>query len=452
MSDYLIRLASNPMTRRAISAVGLPTPGELARADGPYAERPLAGQLVMLADIGGGRVAPVLSKALEQAGAEVVEAPAGDSERRLDAVVVDASGVKTPQDLAGLWAHLHPVMRRMNNNARILVTTGEPGEAAEPVQAACRRAVEGFTRSLAKEIGSRGATANMLYVADGAEGHAVWPMRFFLTGHSAYVDGQPVRVDNAAGKPGEPPLTRVLDGRTALVTGAARGIGAATAARLADEGANVVCLDIPAAEEALQATAAKIGGSSLAADITADDAPAKIRDFLGEKFGGVDVVVHNAGVTRDKKLANMPQHYWDMVLGINFEAVMRIDADMEDHKVLREGGRVVCLSSIGGIAGNVGQTNYGASKAGLIGYVQARAPQLAARGATINAVAPGFIETDMTAAMPFAIREGGRRMNAMSQGGQPIDVAELITFLGSPGAAGISGQTIRVCGQSLIGA
>ena len=452
MSDYLIRLASNSVTRRAIGAVGLPTPDELARADGPYAEQPLQGKLVLLADAGNGTVMSALKAGLEKAGAEVVPSLDNDSQRRLDAAVVDASGARAPADLAGLWESLNPVMRKMNNNARILVTTAIPEEAGDPVQAATRRAVEGFTRSLGKEIGSRGATANMVYVGEGAEGHVVWPLRFFLSGHSAYVDGQPVRVNNAAGKPDNPPLTKVLEGRTALVTGAARGIGAATAERLAAEGAHVVCLDIPAAEQSLNATADKVGGSALAVDITAEDAPGKIAAFLKDKRGGVDVVVHNAGVTRDKKLANMPRNFWDMVLSINFEAVTRIDAELDKTGALNENARVICLSSIGGIAGNLGQTNYGASKAGLIGYVQARAPELAKRGVTINAVAPGFIETDMTAAMPFAIREGGRRMNSMSQGGQPIDVAELITFFSAPGAAGISGQTVRVCGQSLIGA
>ena len=122
------------------------------------------------------------------------------------------------------------------------------------------------------------------------------------------------------------------------------------------------------------------------------------------------------------------------------------------EKVLNDHGNVVCLSSIGGIAGNAGQTNYGATKAGLIGYVQTAAKAHAERGITINAVAPGFIETRMTAEMPFALREAGRRLNSLSQGGQPEDVAELITFLATPGASGITGNVIRVCGQSLIGA
>ena len=141
-----------------------------------------------------------------------------------------------------------------------------------------------------------------------------------------------------------------------------------------------------------------------------------------------------------------------MVLSINLGAILAIDEVLLGEQVINDGGRIVCLSSIGGIAGNMGQTNYGATKAGLIGYVAAQSAEQAKRGITVNAVAPGFIETRMTAEMPFMIREAGRRMNSLSQGGQPEDVAELIKFLTTPGAVGITGQTIRVCGQSLIGA
>jgi 3-oxoacyl-[acyl-carrier protein] reductase len=120
--------------------------------------------------------------------------------------------------------------------------------------------------------------------------------------------------------------------------------------------------------------------------------------------------------------------------------------------VTRRGGRFVCVSSVSGIAGNRGQANYATSKAGLIGLVEASAPSFAARQVTINAVAPGFIETRMTAAMPLAAREAGRRLNSLAQGGLPVDVAETVAWLASPGSAGVNGNIVRVCGQSLIGA
>jgi 3-oxoacyl-[acyl-carrier protein] reductase len=168
--------------------------------------------------------------------------------------------------------------------------------------------------------------------------------------------------------------------------------------------------------------------------------------------GGVDIIVHNAGVTRDKTLANMTQQQWDMVMNINLSSEERINDELIAQGAIRDNGRVICVSSISGIAGNMGQSNYGMSKAGVIGMVQSMTPVLFAKNITINAVAPGFIETQMTAAIPFAIREAGRRMNSMSQGGLPVDVAEAIAWYASPASAGVTGNIVRVCGQSLIGA
>jgi len=162
--------------------------------------------------------------------------------------------------------------------------------------------------------------------------------------------------------------------------------------------------------------------------------------------------VHNAGITRDRTLGRMSASEWDGVLSVNLAAILAIDDALDAGGLWKEASRVVCLSSISGIAGNFGQTNYATSKAALIGYVAAQAPLHAVRGVTFNAVAPGFIETPMTNKVPFLTREIGRRLNSLSQGGQPRDVAELVTFLATPGACGINGQTIRVCGQGLMGA
>jgi 3-oxoacyl-[acyl-carrier protein] reductase len=243
-----------------------------------------------------------------------------------------------------------------------------------------------------------------------------------------------------------------LNGRVALVTGASRGIGEAIAEVLARDGAHVIGVDVPRQARELDQVTGRLGGSSLTVDITDLDAPATIVSHLLDKHGGVDVVVHNAGVTRDKTLARMSEEQWDLLMEINLIAPRRIDGELFAREAVRPNGRVVCASSISGIAGNAGQTNYATSKAGVIGMVQAYAPQLAERGATINAVAPGFIETQMTAAMPIATREAGRRMNSLSQGGLPVDVAETIAWFASPGSAGVNGQVVRVCGQSLIGA
>jgi 3-oxoacyl-[acyl-carrier protein] reductase len=202
----------------------------------------------------------------------------------------------------------------------------------------------------------------------------------------------------------------------------------------------------------LAATTNRVRGTALQLDITAEHAPTALVDHLRERHGGVDIVVHNAGITRDKTLARMTEDQWDAVLAVNLISQERLTAALLDADVLRRGGRIVCVSSIGGIAGNRGQTNYSTSKAGVIGLVEALAPALAGREGSINAVAPGFIETRMTAAMPVGTREAGRRMNSLAQGGQPVDVAETVAWLASPASGGVNGTVVRVCGQSLIGA
>lgn len=453
MSDYLVNLANQSATRGLVKKLGLPTPQRLMRDEGGYAETPLSGQQVLLGGASKSFATKALKAALKAAGAELLETATSLTEgQKISRLVFDATGLRSAEDLTALYDFFHPLMRQVANSGRVLVVTGNSERATDSAQAAAWRGVEGFLRSLAKELGKRAATANLIYVDEDATDRLAGPLRFFLSNHSTYVDGQPLHLTAAVKPPEQMPLSKALEGKVALVTGAARGIGAATAARLAAEGAQVVGLDIPADLEALQQTLEPLGGTALAQDITDDDAPEKISAFLKEHFGGVDVVIHNAGVTRDKTLAKMPDRFWNMVLQINLASILRINTRLHADGTIRDHGRIVCMSSIGGIAGNVGQTNYGATKAALIGYVAAEAPQLAERGIGINCVAPGFIETRMTAEMPFMIREAGRRMNSLSQGGQPQDVAEAVTFLATPGATGISGQVLRVCGQSLMGA
>jgi 3-oxoacyl-[acyl-carrier protein] reductase len=198
--------------------------------------------------------------------------------------------------------------------------------------------------------------------------------------------------------------------------------------------------------------AIEVGGEALQLDITADGAPAHLVDYFTSRHDGVDIVVHNAGITRDRKLANLDAGRWDAVLGVNLAGQVRINEALLAKKTLHANGRIIGVSSIAGIAGNTGQTNYATSKAGVIGMVDAFAPKLARSGGTINAVAPGFIETRMTAAVPLFIREAGRRMNAMAQGGLPVDVAETIAWYANPASSGVNGNVVRVCGQSLLGA
>ncbi len=453
MSDLLMKLANNSTTAGIVKMLGLPTPVELARAAAGYEAQPFAGKNVVLGRSANGYAADSLLAALRDAGAEPldsIEALPGNA--KADILILDATGCANPADYRTLYDFFHPLMRRIARNARVLITAALPDETQDPVAAAAARGVEGFSRSLAKEVGKRGATVNLAYVARDAVDRLAGVVRFFCGVQTTYVSGQVVHVTARVAAPLSTPVSAALKGKVALVTGSARGIGRATAERLVQEGAQVVCLDVPAASEALHQTCTAIGAMPLMMDIASADAPRQLAEFFREKFGGLDIVVHNAGITRDKTLANMKEQFWDLVVNINFAAIIAADTVLLSEGILRDGGRIVCVSSISGVAGNFGQTNYAATKAALIGYVAAQAPQLAARGICINAIAPGFIETAMTDEMPFMTRELGRRLNSVSQGGKPRDVAELATFLSTPGAYGISGDTIRVCGQGMIGA
>jgi 3-oxoacyl-[acyl-carrier protein] reductase len=281
-------------------------------------------------------------------------------------------------------------------------------------------------------------------------------LRWLLSSRSAFVTAQPIRVSMNAAPAGateaEIPWVRPLENKVVLVTGAARGIGEATVRLLAQEGAKVIVLDRPADDAPASQVAREIGGTVLLHDVSAPDAPQKIAAEIKSRFGGVDVVVHNAGITRDKTLAKMKAELWDQAIAVNLTSVVRITDELARQNLLREGGRVICLSSVAGLAGNVGQSNYAASKAGVAGFVRGLAPSLAKQGVTVNAIAPGFIETRLTAAIPVMIREVGRRLSALGQGGLPRDVGDLIAFLASPGAQGLTGQVVRCCGGALIGA
>ena len=467
MSDRYSQLVNSRIGGLLASNVGLPQPVELDRfaADGPV----ISGE-VLLGAAQGSRLALPIARVLEAVGARVrselegevrsavgeagldasVWNPEAAGDQRFKALVFDASGIGDSTRLRELWEFFGPTIRRVEQSGRVIVLATPPEDCATSRAATAQRALEGFVRSVGKEV-RRGASAQLVYVAPGAEDQLESTLRFLLSPRSAYVSGQVVRVTPSERHP-QIDWERPLGGKVALVTGASRGIGAEVARVLARDGARVVGLDVPQLASDLDRLMGEIGGSSLAADITAEDAPKLIVDQLERDHGGVDIVVHNAGVTKDKTLGRMDEERWTVLLEINLSSEERINDELIGRDLLRSDGRVVCVSSIAGIAGNAGQTNYATSKAGVIGMVQSLAPVFAERQATINAVAPGFIETAMTAAMPIATREAGRRMNSMSQGGLPLDVGEAIAWLASPGSAGVNGNVVRVCGQSLIGA
>ncbi|MAU80332.1 3-oxoacyl-ACP reductase [Gordonia sp. Z-3] len=428
---------------------GLPVPPTLRRYK--PSEPPLPGPVLLG---GSGRLVEPLREMLSAPDYTLIQnATSGRSADKYGALVFDATGITSPSELRQLFEFFGPQMRSLAPSARLLVLGTTPELVSDPNEHVAQRALEGFTRSVGKEL-QKGATVQLVYVSPDAKTGLTGlesTVRFVLSAKSAFVDAQVIRVGDAdATAPKD--WDRPLEGKVAVVTGAARGIGATIAEVLSRDGAHVICADIPAAGEALAETANKVKGTSFPLDVSADDAGAKLAEHALERHGGIDIIVNNAGITRDKLLANMDAARWDSVIAVNLIAPQQLVNGLIEKGALKEGGAVIDVSSIAGIAGNRGQTNYGASKAGVIGLVDTYAPILAEKGVTINAVAPGFIETKMTAAIPVATREAGRLMSSLQQGGQTVDVAETVAYFANPASSAITGNVVRVCGQGFLGA
>lgn len=446
MTDKYTQFVSKGPGRDIARKLGLPQPVELRRyqAGGPLITGPVLVQ-------GTGSGADQLASALLAWQLDVRRHAV--PREKLGAIVLVLDELARPEDLARPVLTAAASLRDLAPNARVITVSRSAADTTDPATAAARQGVDGLLRSLAKELRA-GATGNGILLSGGAEASSpstLGALGFFLSGRSAFVDGQFLTVSSARGQlpadTGSP-----LAGRVAVVTGAARGIGAAIARTLHRDGATVVVVDIPAAGDHLAAVANAVHGTALQLDISRGDAGRRIIDHAVERHGRLDIVVHNAGITRDKLLANMDEGRWNSVMAVNIAAQLRINEALLASEHFRSSPRIVSVASTSGIAGNRGQTNYAASKGGVMGMVRATAPLIGTHGGSINAVAPGFIETEMTAKIPFATRELARRLNSLQQGGQPGDVAEAIAFLASDAAGGISGEVLRVCGQNLVGA
>ena len=448
MTDTYTSFVNSPLGGKLAGALGLPKPTDLRRYE-PGA--PLVTGPVLL---GGHGAAPLAVKVGAILAAENVPVVSEAGSHRLSSVIVDLSEVKTPEDLETARAVLAPGLKALGRHGRVILLGRPPHGEGDYALEAARRALEGISRSVGKEMRG-GGTTNLVHVAEGADDTIESTIRFLLSGRSAYVSGQVFRVGATGVTTAPRPASweRPLDGKVVVVTGAARGIGSAIAQVMARDGAQVVCVDLPSVGDSLAKVANRISGTALQLDVTALDAGERIVEHCA-RFGGIDVVVHNAGITRDKLLVNTDEARWASVLNVNLGSILRMNEALLGDAGLRDGGHLVLVSSIAGISGNRGQANYAASKAGVIGLVDTMAhdQSLIARGITVNAVAPGFIETEMTAKVPFATRELGRRLNSLSQGGLPVDVAETIAFFSQDASAAVSGNVVRVCGQGLMGA
>ena len=447
-SDFVSQVITSAPGSFLAKQFGLPAPVNLRRfrAGDPA----LAGSLLIGGD---GRLAEPLRIALADDYDIVGNNLGGRWADTFSGLVFDATGITDPAGLRGLFEFFTPLLRNLGPSARVVVLGSTPDEVSDTGEHIAQRSLEGFTRSLAKELRD-GATAALVYVSPAASGGSGCEstMRFILSAKSAYVDGQVFRV-GAANALAPADWDKPLAGTVGIVTGAARGIGATIAEVFARDGAHVVAIDVENSAQALDQTAARVGGTALPLDVTAPDAVERIAAHLREHHGGhADILVNNAGITRDKLLVNMDDGRWDSVIAVNLLAPLRLTEGLVSSGCIGSGGRVIGLSSMAGIAGNRGQTNYATTKAGMIGITEALAPSLTEKGITINAVAPGFIETAMTATIPLATREVGRRLNSLYQGGQPVDVAETIAYFASPASNAVTGNVIRVCGQSMLGA
>lgn len=456
MPDLYTSITRNPVGKIVTKRLGLPQPATLRRG------RDLPAGDIVLGTVGGGDIA---ARTLTLLGIEVVDAlqdssatdgsgelPAYGS--KIGAIVLDATMARNLDDLEQVRALLRPALKAMGPSGRVIVVGVAPHKLTSVQGSAVCQALEGIVRSVGKEMRA-GGTANLVQVADSTPTGMASTVSFLLEGRSAYVSGQPINI--GSDRQAKAPTTPTFDGKVVVVTGASRGIGESIAAVFARDGARVVVVDVPAAGDALAKVANSLGGTALQLDITSPDAGRLIAGHVAARFGDdarIHAIVHNAGITRDRLLVNTDAARWASVLEVNLSAALRINDALLDPWVpggLADGGRIVSVASTSGIAGNRGQANYAASKAGVIGAVRALAPHLGDRRITVNAVAPGFIETDMTAKIPAATREFARRFNSVQQGGKPVDVAETIAYFADPASSSITGQVLRVCGQSQIG-
>jgi len=243
---------------------------------------------------------------------------------------------------------------------------------------------------------------------------------------------------------------KLLEGKTALITGASRGIGKAIALKYASEGANVAFSDLNrddnmgALEKELAAMGVKgVGYSSDASSL--EQSEKLVEDVLAE-FGNVDILVNNAGITRDGLLMRMEEKDWDIIMAVNLKSVFNLTKAIQRSMLKQRSGSIINMSSVVGVNGNGGQSNYSASKAGIIGFTKSIAKELGSRSIRCNAIAPGFIETEMTAALADDVRDEWIQGIPLRRGGTPDDVANACTFLGSDLSSYVTGQVISVCG------
>lgn len=243
---------------------------------------------------------------------------------------------------------------------------------------------------------------------------------------------------------------KILEGKIALITGASRGIGKAIALKFAEQGANVAFSDLNRDEnmEVLEKELSDLGvkGTGYASDASSLAQSEKLVEDVISDFGSVDILVNNAGITRDGLLMRMEEKDWDIIMAVNLKSVFNLTKAVQRSMLKQRSGSIINMSSVVGVNGNGGQSNYSASKAGIIGFTKSIAKELGSRNIRCNAIAPGFIETEMTATLQDDVRDEWIQSIPLKRGGKPEDVADVCTFLGSDLSSYVTGQVISVCG------
>ncbi|MFO7923844.1 MAG: 3-oxoacyl-[acyl-carrier-protein] reductase [Bacteroidales bacterium] len=243
---------------------------------------------------------------------------------------------------------------------------------------------------------------------------------------------------------------KMLEGKNALITGASRGIGKAIAITLANHGANIAFTDL-AYDDQARSVEKEISGTGVrakgyASNAAKFDETEKTVDMIAKEFGSIDILVNNAGITKDTLLMRMTEEQWDAVINVNLKSVFNFTKAVQKYMLKQRSGSIINMSSVVGVSGNAGQSNYSASKAGILGFTKSVARELGARNIRCNAIAPGFIMTDMTATLPEDVRKEWIQGIPLRRGGTPEDVANVTLFLASDLSSYISGQVISVCG------
>jgi 3-oxoacyl-[acyl-carrier protein] reductase len=243
---------------------------------------------------------------------------------------------------------------------------------------------------------------------------------------------------------------KLLEGKVALVTGANRGIGRTIALKLAEHGADIAFSDIIYDDNSIglenEITAKGVKCKGYASDASSFTAGEELIGKIVQDFGKIDILVNNAGITRDNLLLRMTENDWDLVMHVNLKSVFNLTKAVQKYMIKQRSGSIINMSSVVGIEGNPGQSNYAASKAGIIGFTKAIAQELGSRNIRCNAIAPGFIETEMTAKLPEEYRTGWLEKIPLKRGGTTEDVANVTLFLASELSSYVSGQVISVCG------